>query len=172
MMEIDWDSEDDCNLPEKTRLFKSWVKFISTDQQWTSFLTLTFSDKILPHGITEDNANKSFTMMLRVLNTGVFGRHYTRICGHSYFGYAKCTEMQSREVLHFHVMTTSCVNWSLVHRYWGRYCGFAWIKPVTSIKQCCEYLAKYVMKEGYDLDYYKPKKSYLPRYLPDWWKVD
>ena len=58
------------------------------------FVTLTFKDPIAP-----EPAFNIWWRLVRLLNEGSFGRHYTRIVGHAYFSYVLGIEYQRRDVV-------------------------------------------------------------------------
>jgi hypothetical protein len=155
-----WDT-----LRARLVLRDAWVEWASTFANWKTFITLTFKDEKYP-----DVALSLFRWWVRVNNEYVFGKHYNKKVGHSYFSYLVGTERQTREVLHFHVLIDKPINYSLTHQAWGNRCGFAWIDGNLDDKgKVVEYVTKYVAKGG-ELDLYKAKKDYYPNPVPSWWK--
>jgi len=154
-------------LFQKSALREGWEKWIRDFAPWSSFVTLTFKDFQ-----TRDQAEHAFRFLLRVLNTDLFGRHYTRVVGHHYSAYVVGFEKQTRGALHMHVLFDRPINYSLVHAIWcgdnkkPRF-GFAWIKPVDDLDVIASYMAKYVVKDG-DLLVYKPDQVKSPAFAPYW----
>jgi hypothetical protein len=148
-------------------LFEGWQSWIKGFAPWSSFVTLTFKDFQ-----TRDQAEHAFRFLLRVMNTDLFGNHYSRIVGHNYCAYVVGFETQTRGALHMHVLFDRPVNYSLIHSIWcgdpkkPRF-GFAWIKPVDDVDGAVSYLSKYVTKNG-DLLLYKPAEVKQPAFVPYW----
>ena len=147
----------------KIELREGWEKWVRGFAQWQSFVTLTFRDIV-----TRDQSENQFRFLIQVLNRDLFGNHYTRIVGHSYFAYAAGWEHQKRGALHLHVLVDRRINYDLVHAVWGKMSGFAWIEPVVDLEPVVGYLSKYVSKGG-ELSLYKPAKVKEPAFRPLWY---
>jgi hypothetical protein len=148
----------------------AWIDWVADKRAWKSMLTLTFDDKKHQYDVSTTDAKNYWRMLVRQLNVGVFGEHYTKHCHHSYFSYVIGLEYQKRGVVHFHVLVDNYVNYELIHRLWGNAHGFVWISPVTDRAVVVEYVCKYIMKQGdANLDIYVSKKRTVPIYKPDWW---
>lgn len=146
-------------------LTDAWAEWASGLCDWKSFITLTFERERFP-----DVARSLFRWWVRVNNSYVFGKRYTRKVGHSYFSYLCGMEFQKREVVHFHVLVDKPINYSLTHNAWGDRCGFAWIDGKLKDKaSVLDYVCKYVMKGG-EIDIYQAKKSFTPDPTPTWWR--
>lgn len=137
-------------------------EWISKARVWKSFITLTFQDEI-----PEDIAKKRFYMLIRILNTDLIGKHYTRYVKHCYFSYVLGTELQIRGVIHFHLLVDRPVNFKIIHDHWSR-SGFAWIDKVVDIEKTIRYVTKYVVKGG-QVDHYFSKQDFIPKRKPFWW---
>jgi hypothetical protein len=146
----------------------SWATYVQEFAQWTSFITLTFSDADRTHDVTRDEATYKWRRLVQVLNQEIFGNHYTRIVGHSYFAYALAYEYQKRGALHLHALTDRRVHWHRINYYWRHVAGIAMIKPVNDKDKVSRYLAKYVTKGG-ELSMYKPKVYKEPPFKPLWY---
>jgi len=133
-------------------------------------ITLTFDDKKHRYAISQENAKNYWRDLVRKLNIGVFGDHYTRHCHHSYFGYALGMEYQTRDVIHYHALVDNYVCFDLIHRYWGNCHGFALTRIVDDRKGVLEYVSKYILKVGGYLELYKPLKKTVPMFKPLWWQ--
>ena len=131
---------------------------------WKLFLTLTFKNPIPP-----EPAFQLWRRLVRILNHHSFGSHYTRIVHHSYFSYVLGIEWQRREVVHFHALVDKPLNFDLVHRWWNRAAGFAWIDQIEHYDKALYYVTKYVTKGG-ELKIYSARNERVPKPLPIWWK--
>ena len=141
---------------------ENWVFGLAN---WKSFLSLTFRDEKTP-----DVANSLFQWFIRETNKHVFGKHYTRKVGHSYFSYVFGLEYQTRDVVHFHALVDKPIDFSFVHKVWGERCGFAWIDGNLKSKAAVvNYVCKYCVKGG-QIDTFVNKNNVVPDHLPDWWK--
>jgi len=135
---------------------------------WTNFTTLTFSDEINPHGVSEEVGMKRWAWLLRELNRELFGKRYMRKVGGSYFSYALANEFQVREALHFHVLTDRPIHYTKVHRLWEDYAGFAWIEQIRDREAVAYYVSKYMCKCTCE-DVYLSTYKGSPNPLPGWW---
>ena len=140
--------------------WQEWVKGLTT---WRSFVTLTFRDMV-----TNDQAEHQFRFLIQVLNRDLFGKNYTRIVHHSYFGYLVAYEHQKRGALHLHALINDRVNFQLIHTVWNKMAGFVWIEPVKDLDRSIGYISKYVTKGG-DLSLYMPAKVKQPAFKPMWY---
>lgn len=138
--------------------------WLATAKAWKLFLTLTFKNPIGP-----EPAFQIWRRLVRILNHKSFGRHYTRIVQHSYFSYVLGIEFQRRDVVHFHALVDKPLNFDLVHRWWNRAAGFAWIDQIQNRDKAIHYVTKYVTKGG-ELKTYAAKTERMPKPLPIWWK--
>lgn len=135
-------------------------------RKWSTFLTLTFRKDTAP-----DVANALFKRLIARLNEDVFGKHYTRIVGHSYFSYVIGIEYQKRDVIHFHVLIERPVNYHLIHKLWNTWAGFGWSEIVKDRNKVVNYVSKYIVKGGEILPYLA-KNQYMPIMIPFWWNED
>jgi len=141
---------------------EKWVYQLA---DWKSFISLTFRDEKTP-----DVAMSLFKWFIRTNNEHAFGKHYTNKVGHSYFSYVVGLEYQTRDVVHFHALIDKPIDFSYVHKTWGKRCGFAWIDgDIKSKARAVNYVCKYCVKGG-QLEAYVNKKNVLPEPLPDWWR--
>lgn len=141
-------------------LLDAWREFL-VHFEWQSFITLTFKDEV-----SRETVLKKFHSLVQILNRDLYGKHYTRIVGHSYFSYAVALESQRRGVLHVHMLVDKPIKFDLVHIVWNKIAGFAYIKPVKN-KDVIGYLLKYVTKGG-DVDVYRCGEWKDPAFLPMW----
>ena len=144
-------------------LREGWETWVKSFAQWKHFVTLTFRDIV-----TRDQSENQFRFLIQVLNRDLFGNHYTRTVGHSYFAYAAGWEHQKRGALHIHALIDRPINFNVIHAVWNKMAGFAWIEPVTDIDGVSGYLSKYVTKGG-ELSLYKPEKVKEPPFQPFWY---
>ena len=101
------------------------------------------------------------------LNRDLYGNHYTRIIGHSYFSYALAFEYQTRGAIHMHALVNGITNWELANEIWRHMAGIIKIKPVDDGLKAAKYLCKYVTKGG-DIDLYIAGKYKPPAFKPMW----
>lgn len=149
---------------------EAWVKWLVDLRPWMAMITLTYGDKKCLYPISADCANKDYRDLVRKMNVGVFGPHYTKKCHHSYFGYALGTEYQKRDVIHFHFLVDNYVCFDLIHRYWGNKHGFAWTDIVDDRSKVVDYVTKYLLKAGGNIEIYIPHKKTVPMFKPVWWQ--
>jgi hypothetical protein len=129
-------------------------------------LTLTVDND---HWCSREGMEKRVRSLIQILNRELYGNHYVRMVGHSYFSYCCGFEYTKNGVVHAHMIVDSPLHFDLIHRVWNCMSGFAYIKPVTDKKGVSNYLCKYVIKEQ-DLILWKPKGN-LPRpaFCPLWY---
>lgn len=144
-------------------LRESWEGYIRGFADWKHFVTLTFREVA-----TRDQSEHLFRFLVQVMNQELYGNHYTRIVGHSYFSYVVGFEYQKRGALHMHALVDRPIHFSLVHSIWKKVAGFAWIEPVEDVNRAVSYLSKYVAKDG-DLLVWKQHKSKIPSFQPLWY---
>ena len=143
------------------QVMRDWL---SRAKLWKLFVTLTFRDPIPP-----EPAFNIWRRLVRLLNERSFGKHYTRIVHHSYFSYVLGIEYQRRDVVHFHALVDKPLNFDLVHRWWQRAAGYAWIEPIEKYQEAIRYVTKYVTKGG-ELKVFFSKTERVPKPLPTWWR--
>jgi hypothetical protein len=145
-------------------LLNEYVDWLMDLADWSTFLTLTFRDSI-----GDDGAYNKWRSLVQILNRDLFGNHYTRRVGHSYFSYILCAEYQTRDVLHFHVVIDRPVDYQLIHTLWNRWAGFAQTRKIVNKYSAVRYTVKYAIKED-DIKIYRAKAFYKPVQYPIWWK--
>lgn len=151
-----------------SELRDTWSEYIAGFAEWTSFWSLTFADRDRTHDVTRSEAEFLWCRLVQSLNTDLFGNHYTRIVGHSYFSYALAFEFQKRGTLHMHALVDQKTNWQLANSIWRQMAGIIKIKPVSEVQGAARYLAKYVSKGG-DVKMYRPKVYKIPAFKPLWY---
>ena len=154
------------SVATKFHLRDEYINWITDLADWKIFLTLTFRD-IKP----VDSACRYWTKLVRELNLNLVGKKYTRIVGHSYFSYALAMQYQKRGAIHFHALVDKPLNFKLIHKLWGSWCGFAKPEIIKDRDDCVGYVSSYVLKDGV-VDPYIAKKNYYPKVQPDWWRYD
>ena len=140
--------------------YANWL----SSKQWDSFITLTFRDEVSP-----EVANHQFGHLLQELNKELFGNHYSKIVGHSYFSYILGASNQKRGFLHFHLLTDRPVNFSLIKSKWYLWAGNADTENIRSNDRTVSYVTK-AIEEGGKISVYEAKKAYIPKFFPPWWK--
>jgi hypothetical protein len=156
-------------LEQTEVLLSAWVHWISEQREWKNFLTLTFRDEI-----TQEAALAKYYRLVRLLNRRLFGSHYTRIVGHSYFSYVIGIERQTRGVLHLHCLVDRPIDYSFIHKVWNEWAGFVWIEKVgTADRDVIYYISKYISKGGELLPYFADLRTSnrVPNSLPIWWSA-
>lgn len=149
-------------------LSNEWAIWVSNISDWKSFWTLTFCEADRTHDVTETEADFKWRTLIQVLNTDLWGNHYTRSVGHSYFGYALAYERTSKGLLHMHALVDDRTNWELANSVWRRLAGIIKIVPVSDKSKVAKYLCKYVTKGG-AVNVYMPKKRKQPAFRPMWY---
>jgi hypothetical protein len=147
---------------DKQLLCKQWETYVRGFADWKLFATLTFRDFV-----TRDQSEHMFRMMVQILNQDLYGNHYMRIVGHSYFSYVVGYEYQKRGALHLHALIDQRVNFDLLHPIWNKMAGWCWVEPVTDLQKVVSYISKYVVKDG-DLWVWKQHKFKMPSFVPMW----
>jgi len=153
---------------KKFELTNEWAEWMSGLSDWCSFWTLTFAEADRTHDVTQTEANFKWRRLVQILNTDLWGNHYTRAIGHSYFGYALAHENNKRGLLHMHALVDDRTNWELANRIWRKIAGIIKIKPVASKEKVSKYLCKYITKEG-SVSIYMPTKRKQPSFVPLWY---
>lgn len=146
----------------KLELCEGWVQYTRDFAPWKFFITLTFRDYV-----TRDQAEHLWRFMVQVMNQDLYGNHYCRIVGHSYFSYVAGFEYQKRGALHMHVLVDQPIHFSLVHSIWNKCAGWAWIEPIKDLDRAVSYVSKYVVKDG-ELMVWKQRKFKRPSFEPFW----
>jgi len=141
----------------------SWSDYVFDFADWSSFVTLTFEKEY-----SRDTVYNYWRSLIQNLNHELYGSHYTRIVGHSYFPYCLCFEKQERGAYHLHALTAGILNYKMIHDFWNHVAGFAWITTAKDKRAVSIYCTKYVVKEG-DLELYRPKRIKQPKFKPMWY---
>jgi hypothetical protein len=149
---------------ERVMLREQWEKWIREFSDWQFFVTLTFREIV-----TRDQAEHLFRFLVQVMNQELYGNHYMRIVGHSYFSYVAGFEHQKRGALHMHILVDQKIHFELVHSIWQKVAGYAWIEPVNDLARAVSYVSKYVVKDG-DLTVWKQRKFKEPSFQPMWFQ--
>lgn len=151
------------DLTEKSLVRDAFNDFVMSLAPWRHFVTLTFRDQIGP-----DGALRRWRSLLTVANKNLFGKHYVRLYGHSYFSYALGIEYQQRGIIHFHLMIDRPIDYAFWNSYWNQIAGFALIEKALSVENAVRYICKYTLKGG-DVLLYKSQCTLVPRFRPLWW---
>jgi len=142
-----------------------WLDWLK-QKDWKIFVTLTFKNEVFP-----DIARRKLKLLIRKLNECVFGLHYTKFVGHSYFSYIAGLEYQRRGVIHFHLLIDKPVNFHLMHEFWNEIAGFAHVQILRDLDGALDYVTKYVIKCGQMEVPFFQDKDYKPLIIPYWWNV-
>jgi hypothetical protein len=156
---------------EEINLRDVTAEWLANFKDWKNFNTLTFRDPKYP-----DVAYSFWRRLVQILNVDAFGKNYVRRVGHSYFSYVLAMEYQKRDVVHFHFLADRPLNFDLVHAWWGKACGFAWLEKVNDKTAAAVYATKYILKSEAGLMVFENKKSKSPsisgpegNFRPYWW---
>lgn len=154
-------------------LSQVWTEYVTGFANWKTFLTLTFEQADRTHNVTQTEAQFKFRRLVQVLNSDLYGHHYTRLVGHSYFAYALAFENHKSGLLHLHALLDNRTNWKLIKQYWQGekrpyHMGIAEIKRVDDLGKTAKYICKYVTKGG-EVVLYKPEKLKEPSFSPGWY---
>ena len=149
----------------KSAIRKSYTRWLVNFANWRIMGTLTFKDDY----VSVERAKRVFRALVRELNKGIFGKHYTRYVGHSYFSYVLATEYQSRGVPHFHFLADRPLDFGLLHKYWNERAGFAYTYKIQNLGGAVRYTVKYIVKDG-DIEAWKQEKRIVPVVVPNWWR--
>lgn len=115
----------------------------------SAMLTLTWRDEGPP------NAGAAliwWSRLVQELCGSVFGNSYTKVVGHSYFSYVVGVELQLRGAIHLHCLVNEPIPFVIVHSWWERHCGFAWVTACTDGDTQVRYVMKYAVKGGVGAD--------------------
>lgn len=125
-------------------------------QSWHWFVTLTFKPK---HegprgGVHPEKADKAFRLLASCINRECFGKNWHRR-PHGGVVWARGQEFHRSGAIHFHaVMAAPEVDLNSLTRrmdwvdWWWREFGIARIEPPQSQQDVCDYVSKYVVKDG------------------------
>jgi len=150
------------NPPALLASLDEWCAWLLPRFQPTTFLTLTFNEKIV-RDVSVDKAYWWFARLVEALNQDVLGLRYRRKCKHSYFSYLVSHEYHVKGNVHLHVLVDNWVDYALIHKWWNAHCGFAWTSTIPntdprkklstvqrmkteSMAAALRYVLKYVLK--------------------------
>jgi len=155
-------------LMKRSEITDEWIKWVS-GRNWRSMITLTVKQVEMK----QDTLINSFYRLIRYINTKMYGDHYTRILGHSYFSYLVGIERQKRGALHLHVLVDRPVPFDYIRKMWDKSWGIGWvgIDEVGDNLGACEYMTKYVAKGGELIPFFVTEKVYRlkPKIIYLWW---
>jgi hypothetical protein len=158
---------DDVAAAEQARaLANSYIEWIENFAEWRTMITLTVSNE---HMCSREMFVKRCRALIGALNRDLFGNHYFRICGHSYFSHILGIEYTTLGAIHGHMLVDRPTNYDLVHGWWNKASGFAFIKSVEDVSGAARYISKYVVKHQ-DLELmYKTRNHKSPAFTPSWY---
>ena len=125
-------------------------------QSWHWFCTLTFRARHERSfgGVHPERADKAFRFFVSCLNRHCFGKNWHRR-PHGGVQWARGQEFHKDGRIHFHAVLAApeCDLNHLARRmdwvdWWWREFGIARIEPPQSQQDICEYVSKYVVKDG------------------------
>lgn len=151
-------------------MMQAYAAFGSSVADWRLMLSLTYADV----ATSIERCKFDWGKLVQVLNRSLFGNHYVRRVGHSYFSYLVCAERQRRGALHLHAVVDDRIDLPLLHRYWGAFAGHVWAERIRDEKGI-EYVVKYITKAD-DLGvsewcgmYKAPQITAFPKFIPMWY---
>jgi len=153
-----------CNTTRRY-LKLQWYEWLKA-KDWKVFITLTFKNECYP-----DIARKKLKRLISELNSCVFGSHYRKFVGHSYFSYIVGLEYQKRGVIHFHMLVDRPIDFRYLHKFWNSIAGFAHVEVLKDLENALEYVTKYVLKCGQMEVPYFVKREFTPLAEPVWWSL-
>lgn len=140
---------------EPIQIQREHVEILQRAWDWKAYGHLTFKEPIHPEA-----ANKCWRKFVRIVNAQVYGkRYYNRPLDGVLW--ARATEMQQRNVLHYHFVMARLPEMKDSHfcfwmmGEWSKLAGYARIYPFESGKGGEIYICKYAAKEG-DVEYGGP----------------
>lgn len=147
-----------------------WANFLNTLAGWQSFITLTYRPEQSP---SREKCYGDWRNLVAVLNKGLYGRHYQRKVGVSYFSYALALELNTSDIWHMHALVDDRIDYESVHRYWGLAHGHAWIKVLPKDyderARVVKYVCKYISKAGEPMVWRRREYRPPPVVAPDWY---
>jgi len=138
----------------KQHVADEMVEWIYGLSDWQHMVTLTYRWEIGYY-----RAMAMFRALVKRLCVRECSKDFHKRFGESYFGYVMGIEYQLRDVLHFHMIVDSWLDYSYLHKLWNKWAGFVWIEQIKSRQAVCRYISKYVLKGG-DIYQYLPRRKY------------
>lgn len=168
------DSFDDVFDQFKSKEYRKQVSGVSANwlsevRDWKHFITLTFKNDV-----SDEHGMHELKRLIRHLNENVFGTHYTRKVGHSYFSYVCGIEQQERGTVHFHIVADRPINQHELWNWWYHRNGYVKHQSLDTKDDAFRSIAyslKYSTKDG-EAIIYLAKEFYAPVTLPPWWLED
>ena len=154
---------------DKAALREAWTETVTNFADWSVFISMTFDTADRTHDVTWDESLYLWRRLVQALNRQLYGNHYLRQVGHSYFPYALAFEYQTRGVLHMHALAEGPTNWEAINGLWRQMAGIVNVEPVTNKYKSAKYLCKYVTKGGDVILYRSNKKIKPPAFKPAWY---
>ena len=133
-----------------------YTEWLAESSDWKVFVTLTFRNQLY------------IDYLITALNRDLFGKHYERIVGDSYFSYICAAELQLRGDIHFHMLADRPLNFRTIHELWNEWAGFALTEVIRDPSRAVRYVVKYVVKND-NLIIFKSAWKGEPMIYPDWW---
>jgi hypothetical protein len=153
--------------PVRTALRDAWSDWLNDICRWQSFITLTVDNDRM---CGRSTILKRYRWVVQRLNADLYGNHYVRRVGHSYFNDIVGVEYTTLSAVHLHVAVDMPTNFTLLHSLWNAVSGFAYIEPVTDNHGVADYICKYILKQD-DLVFGIRKDKFLkpPAFAPSWY---
>jgi hypothetical protein len=157
--------KDDTLKIDLEQVKQGWRDWIKNLAPWETFITLTFDND---HQTYREGMEKRWRSLVQFLNRDLYGNHYVRMVGHSYFSYVAGFEYTTNNAIHMHAVIDKPYDFKALHRYWNHMSGFAQIQTTYDRRGAVDYLTKYVLKDN-DLLFWKAGKPKQPAFAPLWY---
>ena len=144
----------------------AWAEWLGEFAVWKSMLTLTVDND---HQCARDTFIKRVRSLVQILNRDLFGSHYIRLVGHSYFSHVLGIEYTQSGVIHGHMLVDRPINFDLTHAVWNKLSGFVFIRQVEDVSGAARYVSKYVVKHEDLVLLYKSTSHRSPAFVPGWY---
>jgi hypothetical protein len=134
---------------------------------------MTFNPKKFPRGASFNQCVWAWEyVIVENLNKELYGYHYKRNIGHSYFSYLLGIEPHRSGLLHMHAVTSHRTNWRLARQLYqgGKKLnvGTIEIKPIDDLERDIRYAIKYVTKNDGEPVLFRTENEKEPPFKPYW----
>jgi hypothetical protein len=171
------DQENESELHQISRMRQKvdaqlMTKWLVGKASWRNFVTLTYSEQ-KGGGRGWEQHESAVHWLIDSINRYVYGPHYKRKVGKSYFSYARGVELQSeRQIFHDHWVTSHPLPYRFIHRLWNAHCGFARIDQLRgSPEAALNYVLKYSLKGGETEIQLARYPERVPAFPFRWWNM-
>lgn len=150
---------DDKNATALWKVQRVWRNWLIEEFEPVSLITLTFdTDKKVPN-LTDGQAWSLFKKWVHEINLHVIGKKYKRKFKHSYFSYVVTREIQTRGVIHFHVIVDNYIPYKFAQSIWWNMAGYIDLTPIKDAEGSIRYILKYLTKTDIEPVVWKVKNK-------------